>query len=150
MKIDAVASYQYTSRVIPAGNQASGSDESISFANILNIKSGPTTTANSSISKDAKRTDFTNMTRPGVLDWVNNQIRNGKMSFYESGPFLAMTIGDTELATDPTHYNFMEKAHQWMEGALSRNDQGYANRLNAALETMRKNQVQTIRLDVRA
>lgn len=92
-----------------------------------------------------KHADFTSMTRQEMFDWMNEQIRSGRMSLDESTPFLGMTMkvsaatGQTvEMATDATRIDFLEKARLGIEGALSHNDQALAERLRAALERMHR------------
>lgn len=81
------------------------------------------------------------MTRQEMYDWMNSQIRSGKMSFDDSRPFLGMTFKDSNMATDTTRIDFIEKARQGIEWAMSRNDQVMAERLGRALETMQRNQL---------
>ena len=104
-----------------------------------------------------KQADFTSMTRQEMFDWMNNQIRSGKMSLDESSPFLGMTMKisvatgqPVDMATDTTRINFVEKARLGIEGALSRNDPDLAKRLQAAIDIMKKEQGQTIRINAQA
>ncbi len=95
-----------------------------------------------------KQADFTSMTRQEMFDWMNGEIRSGKMSLDESSPFLGMTIKipvaagqqPIDMATDTTRINFIEKARSGIEGALSRNDQDLADRLKMTIELMHKGQ----------
>jgi hypothetical protein len=104
----------------------------------------------------AKPLDFTSMTRQEMRDWVNDQIRSGKMSLHDSTPFVAMTLkmpvgGGTEIpAGDRERINFMDRARSGIEGALWRNDPEQATRLRAALEILRKNQGQPFGVQSRA
>jgi hypothetical protein len=104
-----------------------------------------------------KLADFTSMTRLEIFDWMNNQIRSGKMSFDESSPFLGMTMKisaatgqPVDMATDTTRINFVEKARLGIEGARSNNDPDLAQRLQAAIEVMRKHQGLALGVDTRA
>lgn len=97
------------------------------------------------------------MTRQEMFDWMNQQIRSGKMSLDESSPFLAMTVKisaatgqPVDMASDGTRVNFIEKARLGIDGALSRNDADLAKRLQLALDIMHRTQGQTIGVDVRA
>ena len=95
-----------------------------------------------------KQADFTSMTRQEMIDWMNGQIRSGKMSLDESSPFMLMTMkmpveagqASVDMATDTTRINFIKKARLGIEGALSRNNQDLADRLKRALELMHKGQ----------
>lgn len=89
------------------------------------------------------RPDFSNLTRKGLLDWVNGELTSGRMTFEESSAFLAMTVkisaetGQTvDLADDTERYDFTDIARRGIEGALWRGDQEAADRLRAALEIM--------------
>jgi hypothetical protein len=102
----------------------------------------------------AKQLDFTGMTRQEMRDWVNDQIRSGKMSLKDSSPFMAMTLkipvgGTTEIpaAGDHERINFMERARSGIEGALWNHDLETATRLRATMAIMLKKQGQA--LDVR-
>jgi hypothetical protein len=104
-----------------------------------------------------KQADFTSMTRQEMFDWMNDQIRSGKMSLDESAPFLGMTMKlsvvsgqPTDMATDTTRINFIEKARLGVEGALSRNDTDLAKTLQGAMEIMSRQQRLTIGADTRA
>lgn len=94
-----------------------------------------------------KQSDFTSMTRKEMFDWMNEQIRSGKMSLDESSPFLGMTMKvsvatgqPVDMATDTTRINFVEKARLGIEGARSNNDPDLAKRLQAAIDVMLKQQ----------
>ncbi|MBL8468018.1 hypothetical protein [Methyloversatilis discipulorum] len=95
----------------------------------------------------ARSADFTSMTRQEMTDWMNEQIRTGKMSLHESAPFMGMTMKISvetgqpiDMATDTTRINFIEKARLGIEGARSLNDQKLAERLQSAIDAMHLNQ----------
>jgi len=97
------------------------------------------------------------MTRKEMFDWMNDQIRSGKMSLDESSPFLGMTMKisvatgqPVDMATDTTRINFVEKARLGIEGARSNNDPDLAKRLQAAIEVMHRQQGQALGVDTRA
>lgn len=122
-------------------------NEAGSFANILQTQSEQAKQADLAKATERDQADFTKMTRQEMFDWMNNQIRSGKMTLDESSPFMAMTIkisaetGKTvDMATDTTQVNFTETARDGIDGALSRNDQELAERLQTVLEIMQKNQ----------
>lgn len=149
MKIDAVANHQFISqRTKNTGHTTGQTDASASFAAIL---SAQTTRGapDSSKPKDVNQVDFTNMTRQEMHDWMNDQIPEN-MSFEESRPFLGMTFSASDMATDNTRINFIEKASRGIEWALSRNDQDMAAGLRMAIETMHRYQRQGISVDARA
>lgn len=101
--------------------------------------------------------DFTGMTRRELLDWVNDQIKTGRMTLDESTPFVGMTLKisaatqqPVDIATDQTRENFLEKAQRGLEGALWRKDEDEAKRLRFAIDTMRRVQGSPMRVDMRA
>lgn len=151
MKINTVAHDQFISQRAKNAVDATGqSDTSASFAAILNAQITPAPAVVSSPPKEADQVSFANMTRQEMHDWMNSQIRNGNMSFEESRPFLGMTFGASDMATDTTSVNFFEKAGRGIELALSLNDQVMADRLQTAIETMRRYQQQGIGVDAQA
>ncbi len=92
-----------------------------------------------------KQTDFTSMTRKEMFDWMNDQIRSGEMSLDESSPFMGMTMKisvttgqPANMATDTTRINFIEKARLGLEAARANYDPDLAERLQTALEIMRR------------
>lgn len=104
----------------------------------------------------ARSADFTSMTRQEMTDWMNEQIRTGKMSLDESAPFMGMTMKisvetgqPVDMATDTTLINFIEKARLGIEGARSLNDQKLAERLQRAMDRMHRSQGQAIGGDER-
>lgn len=97
----------------------------------------------------ASAPDFTRMTRQEMADWMNGEIRGGRMSLDDSAPFLGMTMNipvaagqPAAMAADATRTDYLEKARLGIEGALSRGDRDLARRLQAALDTMHRIQGQ--------
>lgn len=95
------------------------------------------------------------MTRQQLSDWMNGQIKSGKMTFEESTPFLGMTVkvsvatGEpVDMSTDNTAYNFMDVAHQGIEGAKWRHDDQAAKALQEALATMQREQGTITKVDL--
>lgn len=129
-----------------AQTAAEASTNAASFSSALKAATAETSTA--------KQADFTSMTRQGMFDWMNDQIRSGKMSLDDSSPFLGMTMKvsvatgqSVDMAADSTRINFVEKARLGIEGALSNNDPDLAKRLQTAIDIMRKQQGQTLSVD---
>lgn len=146
MKINTVTNHPYPPQ--RTQTSAAAGTNPASFASALSA-----TTAESSTAKQA---DFTSMTRKEMFNWMNDQIRSGKMSFDESSPFLGMTMKisvatgqPVDMATDTTRINFVEKAHLGIEGARSNNDPDLAKKLQAAIDIMRKHQVLAFGVDTR-
>lgn len=116
------------------------STNSASFSSAL-------TTAATAETVPVKQTDFTSMTRKEMFDWMNDQIRSGEMSLDESSPFMGMTMKisvttgqPADMATDTTRINFVEKARLGLEAARANYDPDLAERLQTALEIMRRQQ----------
>lgn len=120
-----------------------------SFSSALAAATGQTSSVRSA--------DFTSMTRQEMTNWMNEQIRTGKMSLDESAPFMGMTMKisvetgqPVDMATDTTRINFIEKARLGIEGARSFNDQKLAEGLQRAMDKMHRNQGQAIGGDARS
>lgn len=116
-----------------------------------------TSTATISQTSDIRQLDFSNMRRQELFDWMNDQLRTGKMSFDESSSFLGMTLKisvDTgqpvDMATDSSRINFIEKARLGLEAALLRKDAESARSLQTALDIMQREQGQTIGVNAQA
>ena len=150
MKISTNINHLYASQ--RAQTSTTTRTKTTSFSSELTAATAETSTV--------KQADFTSMTRQEMFDWMNGQIRSGKMSLDESSPFLEMTmkipiaagLQPVDMATDTTRVNFIEKARAGIEGALSRNDQDLADRLEMAIVLMHKEQgnrigVSTLHLD---
>lgn len=97
------------------------------------------------------------MTRQEMTDWMNKQIRTGKMSLDESAPFMGMTMKisvetgqPVDMATDTTLINFIEKARLGIEGARSLDDQKLAEGLQRAMDKMHRSQGQALGGDARS
>jgi hypothetical protein len=97
------------------------------------------------------------MTRQEMTDWMNEQIRTGKMSLDESAPFMGMTMKisvetgqPVDMATDTTRIDFIEKTRLGIEGARSLNDLKLAERLQMAMDKMHRSHGQAIAGDARS
>ncbi len=93
--------------------------------------------------------DFTRATRQELFDWMNGEIRAGRMTLHESTSFLAMTLKidpatnkAVDMATDTQRYDFTQRLRDDIEGAYWRRDRDAAARLEAALETLLRYQQQ--------
>ena len=137
MKVNTESDHFYTTQ--RAQTSTATSTNPTSFSSALSAANAESTTA--------KQADFTSMTRKEMFDWMNDQIRSGKMSLDESSPFLGMTMKisvatgqPVDMSTDATRINFIEKARLGIEGARSNNDPDLAKRLQAAIEVMLRQQ----------
>ena len=134
MRIDAGAGHLYAGqRTTPAVNDRSNG---ASFSAALAATQA----------EGANQTDFTDMTRQDMRDWVNGQIRSGQMSLDDSRPFMAMTMkipvgsvgGELPAGSDNTRYDFTQKVRDGIEAALSRNDAATLQMLQSASRIMEK------------
>jgi len=134
MKVDAGASYRFASQRNPAPAPANTQD----FASM--VAQGAAERR-----KESSGPDFTSMTRQELFDWMNGQIRSGNMTLDESTPFLGMTIKISAATGQPVdmtteHVDFVGKARQGIEFALSRFDYATVERLQDAIVTMQRSQ----------
>jgi len=107
--------------------------------------------------EDATALDFTSMTRKDLMDWVNEKITSGEMTFDESSPFLAMTLKisavtnePVDMATDTSRIDFIEKAFAGIERAILDNDLETAESLKYARDLMLMNQGKDLGVDTLA
>lgn len=132
----------------PTGSTAANAGGASSFASMLAAATGAQATKPAAAqTADEDRPDFTSMTRQDLFDWMNQQIRSGKMSLDESTPFLGMTMkisaatGEpVDMASDGERIDFVAKARGGIAGALERRDFDLAARLQAAVDLMLKTQ----------
>lgn len=99
--------------------------------------------------------DFKNTTRQEVFDWMNGEIRAGRMTVDESTPFLGMTLKmsattfqPVDMATDEEHINFVHKAQLGIEWADAHGQRDQAAYLRHAVEIMQRVEAQSQSLDV--
>lgn len=148
MKIDAGASYLFASQRNHAATRTNPQDD----ASVLATR--PTETPDTPIgAAESARPDFTNLTRQGMFDWMNSQIRSGEMSLDASSAFLGMTMKisaatgkPVDMASDTTRIDFTEKARQGIEFFQSRFDQASAKKLQDALHLMQRGKGVDIRI----
>ncbi|WP_322995095.1 hypothetical protein [Castellaniella sp.] len=86
------------------------------FKNVLNRAETAQTNSHAAQTKPA---DLTNMTPMQMREWLNDQIRTGKMTLDESTPFVGMTIG-AEVNNSPV--NYLLKIQGGIEAAAWRGD----------------------------
>lgn len=150
MKTEAVIPKPYPARSAQAFG-ATASDAT-GFAAMLQAKTAQAAAATASNGPaTSEPADFTAMTRQELFDWMNGQIRAGKLSLDDSSAFLGMTIKvavasgqPVPLAGDTSRIDFIEKARQGVVGALERKDPALAKRLETAIAFMLRNQGQAI------
>jgi hypothetical protein len=148
MSISGVGAYsQWPSRT--SANSTSGSVSS-NFASASSSADG----ASAQNSRGGvQTTDFTDMTRSDLFDWVNSKIKSGEMSLDDSSAFLGMTMkvpvnGAYAGLDDQEHVNFVQKAQDGMTWAQQHNDSDMLKQLQAALGAMQKYQGQLSGVDL--
>ncbi|MGC4075997.1 MAG: hypothetical protein QM702_02980 [Rubrivivax sp.] len=147
MKIQ--APYDVPKPAQPTGSTAPNAGGASAFASMLAAATSTIAAAPAAApaAGEDDRPDFTSMTRQELFDWMNQQIRSGKMSLDESTPFLGMTMkvsaatGEAvDMAGDGERIDFVAKARGGIDGALERRDYDLLARLQAAVERMLKTQ----------
>lgn len=104
-----------------------------------------------------KKADFTNMTRQGMRDWVNDQIRSGVMSLDGTETLVAMTafahIGGEQTLADSRiqneRVNFFDVVQNGIDFYRSRGDSEAEQRLQKTLSILQQAQGQVTRFDAR-
>ena len=106
--------------------------------------------ATNSASRDGgvSQVDFTHMTRREMLDWVNGEIRAGRMTLKESSPLAMMAFTMNGVDSDTSAHDFMSEMRNAIDGAKWLHDDDLANRFAAGLELMKKYQGQVTRVDM--
>ncbi|WP_321404229.1 hypothetical protein [Maridesulfovibrio sp.] len=124
---------------VPPSRQTEGKVVQEQTANAGTIQSEKT----EPYAENSAAIDFTNTTRQGLFNWMNDEIRAGRMSLDESSPFMAMTLKvsvktgqSVGLEHDETPVDFIEKAQSGLEAATQRNDLATAQQLRSALDIM--------------
>ncbi len=94
-----------------------------------------------------RKLDFTSMTRKELIDWVNGEIKGGRMTLDESTPFVGMTIKisaytkqSVDIDTDTTRYNFTDIAAKGADGARWFGNEKLAQALEWTVDAMRRAQ----------
>lgn len=151
MKIDGGASYLFASQHAQA-KSAARFEAKGAFDALL---AKETERSEPTVSVTIEQTDFTNMTRQGLHDWMNEQLRSGNMTVDESTAFLGLgglvradggAVGDRWQGE---RVNFIDLAQNNLAFYLQRGDQAAADRLQKALDLMAQSQGQIARFDAR-
>lgn len=145
MKVEAGNGYPYASQRAQA--PVAGRNGAASFSSALaSLEASNTVQADEA---GITPTDFTSMTRQEMRDWVNGQIRSGAMTLDDGLPFMLMTMkipvgggygGELAAESDGTRYDFMQKARDGIQGALSRHDETTLKMLESAVSIMQRQQ----------
>ena len=141
-----------------------GSEQAPSaFSSLIKSDEGETadsgkTTQSSQTSQNSSgvaQTDFTKMTNQQMRDWINGQIRSGKMTLDESSSLIGLTmdspVGSNALSSGNSNsINFLQKIQDGLDGAKSRNDVASQQTLETAMGLLQKHQGQITKVDISA
>jgi hypothetical protein len=145
MRVDGGAAHFYASPNVQAERAAAHPDYDFASFSEAVEKNASARIWPSDLLSAGTSPDFTSMTRQQMRDWVNEQIRSGKMTVAESTPFVSMTakirVSDGQIVPaigDNERIDFIQRARVGIEGAISRSDGNLVARLQAALDVMLK------------
>lgn len=160
MKIDGGASYLFASQ---HANNTARMDAKASFDALLTEKTDRSerTASTTAAPAEIEQTDFTNMTRQELRDWMSEQLRSGEMTVDESKAFLGWVVdiridqngrvisggNDDRLSTE--RFNFFDLVRGNRDFYLQRGDIAAADRIQGALDLMERSQGQITRFDAR-
>ncbi len=95
----------------------------------------------------SRKLDFTSMTRKELIDWVNGEIKGGRMTLDESTPFVGMTIKisaytkqSVDIDTDMSRVDFTDMAAKGADGARWFGNESLAKSFEWAIGAMRRAQ----------
>jgi hypothetical protein len=147
MSISGVGAYsQWPSRTSVSSTSGGASSD---FASAVNSAGASDQNSRGGVQK----TDFTNITRSDLADWVNSKIKSGEMSLDDSSAFVGLTMkipvnGAYAGLDDQENVNLVQKAQDGMTWAQQHNDTDMLKRLQAALGTMQQYQGQVSGVDL--
>ncbi|WP_027177507.1 hypothetical protein [Maridesulfovibrio bastinii] len=105
--------------------------------------SAPATSAEETETNDQEKPDFSSLTRSDLMDWVNDEIKSGRMTVKDSTPFVSLSLGSADengkpinIADDTNKYDFIKLAQNGIEGALYFGETDLAESLQYALGIM--------------
>ena len=115
MRVEATsASYLYT-----ASLRATERVQKIT-ANAAQETAAPQAVEDAPRAESSKQVDFTRMTQKEMRDWINEQLRDGKMTFEESVPLVVLSAFGTPLdapESDLPYCNYMQMAREGLHFA---------------------------------
>lgn len=121
------------------------------------------TSAGQAGSGGVQSVDFSNMTRQGLINWVNSQVTSGAMSVKDSSPFLSLDLSLTpnqlangQLANgqtgldDTQPVDFLSLAQANVAWAQKTGNTAAAQAMQGALDTMQGAQGQVTKVNITA
>jgi hypothetical protein len=103
----------------------------------------PAASAEETETNDQEKPDFSSLTRSDLVDWVNDEIKSGRMNVKDSTPFVTLSLGSANeegksinIAGDTREYDFIKLAQDGIEGALYFGETDLAESLQYALGIM--------------
>lgn len=116
-----------------------------------------TTAASASSDTGIRTADFTHMTRKGLADWMNAQIKSGQMSLDDSSGLLGMTMavpvdapGGRLTLDDHERVDFLALAQDGMAWARQHGETAQGRMLQKAMDIMTQHQGEATRVDLHA
>ena len=114
------------------------------FADTVTISDAAKALAAGDNEATQSKPDFEHMTRKELADWMNGELKSGRMSFDDSSAFLGMTMkipvntGPINSASldNQEQLNFVQKAKDGLVWAEQNNDQATRTMLLKALNIM--------------
>lgn len=142
-----------TAAYVPALSQAGARSGAATSPSVTTAASDSPASSDTGI----QRADFTHMTRQGLFDWMNGQIKSGQMSLDDSSGLLGMTLkmpadgaGRPSALDDSERVDFMALAQDGMAWARQHGEQSQLQVLHKAIAVMQQHQGEPVHLDLRA
>jgi len=142
-----------TATYVPTVSQAGARSGAATSPSTATVASDSPTSSDTGI----QRADFTHMTRQGLFDWMNAQIKSGQMSLDDSSGLLGMTLkmpadgaGSPSTLDDRERVDFMARARDGMAWARQHGEQSQLQVLQKAMAVMQQHQGDPVHLDLRA
>jgi hypothetical protein len=90
------------------------------------------------MANQSEKVDFSNMTRQELRDWMNGQIKSGKMTVEESFPIGIAAGGGTEPDNLTARHDFIQEMRGAIQFSLEHGDEKNVKGKEAALQMMLK------------
>lgn len=128
----------------PAGPRQEAPTPVAQSADTVSISDAARALADGGKEATASKPDFEHMTRKELADWMNGELKSGRMSFDDSSAFLGMTL-NIPVGTGPMNspsldnqeqLNFVQKAKDGLGRAEQHDDQATRAMLLKALNLM--------------
>ena len=145
MRVEAASNYLYTSPV-----RATDRAREITANAAQEAAAAPQAVEDAPRAESSKQVDFTRMTQKEMRDWINEQLRDGKMTFEESVPLVVLSAFGTPLdapESELPYCNYMQMASEGLRFAQLENDAVRQKFWGSALSIMQRYQGQSASVD---